>query len=151
MVRGQRTYSATPHDTLNKGTAMATIYEQLGGQGSIDASVERFYRKVLGDERIARFFDDVDMQGQMAKQRAFLTMVLGGPNNYTGRDMRQAHQRLAAMGLNDQHFDAVVEHLGRTLVELGVPMSLISQVAAIAESVRNDVLNRDSSVAGART
>lgn len=129
---------------------MATIYEQIGGEKSIDAAVERFYRKVLGDERISRFFDDVEMQTQMSKQRAFLTMVLGGPNNYTGRDMRASHQRLVAMGLNDEHFDAVVEHLGRTLAELGVPANLIAQIAAIAESVRNDVLNRDSAPVGAR-
>ncbi|MFN0137969.1 MAG: group I truncated hemoglobin [Phycisphaerae bacterium] len=129
---------------------MATIYEQIGGEKSIDAAVERFYRKVLGDERISRFFDDVEMQTQMSKQRAFLTMVLGGPNNYTGRDMRSSHERLVAMGLNDEHFDAVVEHLGRTLAELGVPANLIAQIASIAESVRNDVLNRDSSPVGAR-
>jgi hemoglobin len=46
------------------------------------------------------------------------------------------------MGLNDSHFDAVVELLGGTLAELGVKQELIQQVAAIAESTRNDVLNR---------
>ena len=38
-----------------------------------------FYRKVLADERISRFFDDVDMERQAAKQKAFLTMVTSGP------------------------------------------------------------------------
>lgn len=129
---------------------MASIYEQIGGEKAVDAAVERFYRKVLGDDSISRFFDDVEMQTQMAKQRAFLTMVLGGPNNYTGRDMRTSHKRLVDKGLNDQHFDAVVGHLGRTLAELGVPAHLISQIAGIAESVRNDVLNRSPVPAGAR-
>jgi len=35
-----------------------------------------------------------------------------------------------------------VELLGQTLTELGVPGTLIAQVAAIAESTRADVLNR---------
>ena len=121
---------------------MASIYEQIGGQQAVDLAVEKFYRKVLSDNRIARFFDDVDMAKQIAKQRAFLTMVFGGPSNYTGRDMRTAHERLVKMGLNDSHFDAVVENLGATLQELGVPSRIISQIAAIAESVRDDVLNR---------
>jgi hemoglobin len=56
--------------------------------------------------------------------------------------MRTGHARLVAMGLNDSHFDAVVELLGRSLAELNVPANLIAQVAAIAESTRADVLNR---------
>jgi hemoglobin len=44
--------------------------------------------------------------------------------------------------LNDSHVDAVIEDLGATLRELGVKEELIAQVAAIAESTRNDVLSR---------
>ena len=40
---------------------MATIYEELGGEPAVDAAVDIFYRKVLADERISRFFDDIDM------------------------------------------------------------------------------------------
>ena len=101
-----------------------------------------FYRKVLADYRINRFFDDSDMEKQAAKQRAFLTMAFGGPNNYTGTDMRTAHAKLVKMGLSSSHFDAVMEHLGATLSELGVPPALIEQVLALAESTRNDVLGK---------
>ncbi len=121
---------------------MTTLYEQLGGEPAVDAAVDIFYRKVLADERISRFFDAVDMQAQAAKQKAFLTMVFGGPSRYTGRDMRAAHARLVAQGLGDAHFDAVVENLAATLRELGVGDAQIGQVAAIAESVRGDVLGR---------
>jgi hemoglobin len=118
------------------------LYEQLGGQPAIEAAVDIFYRKVLSDERISRFFDGVDMDKQRSKQKAFLTMAFGGPHNYSGQDMRMGHAHLVKMGLNDSHFDAVVELLGGTLSELGVKSDLITQVAAIAESTRNDVLGR---------
>lgn len=121
---------------------MSTIYEQLGGAPAMDAAVDIFYRKVLADERIAKFFDGVDMARQASKQKAFLTMVFGGPNAYTGKDMRAAHAHLVLKGLNDSHFDAVVENLGATLADLGVPSEKIAEVAAVAESVRNDVLGR---------
>lgn len=120
----------------------SSLYEQLGGAPAVDAAVDIFYRKVLTDDRVSHFFDDIDMDRQRAKQKAFLTMAFGGPNNYTARDMRTAHARLVANGLNDSHVDAVIEILGGTLKELGVADPLIAQVAAIAESVRNDVLNR---------
>ncbi len=123
-------------------TETTTLYEQLGGEAAVNAAVDIFYRKVLSDHRINRFFDDVDMAKQAAKQKAFLTMAFGGPHNYTGEDMRKGHAHLVKLGLDDSHFDAVIENLGATLVELNVPQELIAQVAAIGESTRNDVLGR---------
>ncbi len=122
---------------------MSSLYDELGGAAAVDAAVDIFYRKVLNDKRINRFFTDIDMTRQAAKQKAFLTMAFGGPNKYTGRSMRAAHRPAVAQGLNDAHFDAVVELLGQTLAELGVKSELIAKVAAIAETTRNDVLNRE--------
>lgn len=124
-------------------TAATSLYEELGGAPAVEAAVDIFYRKVLGDDRISRFFEGVDMERQAAKQKGFLTMVFGGPNNYTGKDMRTGHAHLVKMGINDSHVDAVIENLGETLRELGVSDDRIAQVAAIANSVRDDVLGRD--------
>ena len=121
---------------------MATVYEQLGGEPAMSAAVDIFYRKVLADPRISAFFDGVDMDRQAAKQKAFLTMAFGGPNAYTGLDMRNAHAALVKRGLTDLHFDAVLENLGATLKELGVPQHLIDEVARTAETTRADVLGR---------
>ena len=128
---------------------MSSLYESLGGAPAVDAAVDIFYRKVLSDDRVARFFEDVDMDRQAAKQKAFLTMVFGGPANYTGLDMRKGHQHLVKMGLNDSHVDVVIELLGETLTELGVPQEKIAQVAAIANSVRDEVLDRPKAAAAA--
>ena len=125
-----------------------SLYDQLGGEPAVETAVDMFYRKVLADDRIAHFFDDVDMDRQAAKQKAFLTMVLGGPAHYTGLDMRQGHAHLVARGLNDGHVDAVVELLGETLAELGVGADQIARVAALANSVRDDVLNRPAKAGG---
>jgi len=119
-----------------------SLYDQLGGQAAVDAAVDIFYRKVLTDDRISHFFDDVDMDRQIGKQKAFLTMAFGGPNSYTGQDMRKGHAHLVSRGLNDTHFDAVAGHLSATLQELGVAQPLIDQVMAVAGSTRSDVLGR---------
>jgi hemoglobin len=79
---------------------------------------------------------------QAAKQKSFLTMAFGGPNSYSGEDMRRGHAHLVARGLNDSHFDAVVEDLTETLQVLNVPQDAIDQVVALCESVRDDVLCR---------
>src|SRR3954464_13456295 len=110
---------------MSTSTATPSLYEQLGGSGAVDAAVDTFYRKVLADDRVSRFFDDVDMDRQAAKQKAFLTMAFGGPFNYTGLDMRQGHAHLVARGMNDEHVDVVIELIGQTLAELNVPVPLI--------------------------
>jgi len=119
-----------------------TLYERLGGQEGLDAAVDIFYRKVLVDDRISHFFDDIDMDVQSAKQKAFLTMVTGGPANYTGKDMRDGHKHLVARGLNDSHVDAVVELLSETLREVGASEGDIATVVSVCEGARADVLNR---------
>lgn len=119
-----------------------SLYEKLGGEPAMDAAVDIFYRKVLSDPRINYWFEGSDMDKQVAKQKAFLTFAFGGPNNYSGKDMRKAHAPLVEKGLNANHFNAVMEHLGATLQELNVPPNLIADAAAIAESTRKDVLGR---------
>ena len=121
---------------------MPSLYDQLGGAAAVDAAVDIFYRKMLLDDRVAPYFESVDMDRQRAKQKAFLTMVFGGPNAYTGKDMRAAHAHLIARGLNDVHVDVVIQHLGDTLRELGASPAQIGEVAALANSVRGDVLGR---------
>ena len=57
--------------------------------------------------------------------------------------MREGHKHLVhEMGLNDSHFDHIVCHLRSTLAELGVAPELIKTVADVAESTRDDVLDR---------
>ena len=61
---------------------MATsLYERIGGDAALDAAVDLFYRKVLADPGINHFFDTTDMDEQRGKQKAFLSMVFGGPND----------------------------------------------------------------------
>jgi len=122
--------------------SMTTLFERLGGQGAIDAFVPLFYEKVLADDRTNHFFRGIDMDAQGAKLNAFLTMGFGGPNNYTGKDLREGHTHLVRGGLNDEHFDVALGFINDTLVELNVPSDLVSEVMATAEGLRSDVLNK---------
>lgn len=119
-----------------------SLYDQIGGSAAVDAAVDLFYEKVLADDTINGFFGNVDMKKQRAQQKAFLTLVFGGPNAYTGKDLRSAHAGLVKNGLSDLHFDAVAKHLQTTLDQLNVPDDLKTQIMTIAGSVRNDVLGR---------
>lgn len=128
-----------------QATINPTLYERLGGEPAVNTAVDIFYRKVIADARINYFFFGVNISEQAAKQKAFLSMAFGGPHEYTGRDMRRSHAKLVGMGMNDRHFDIVLDHLRSTLKQLDAPENLIQEVIDICESTREDVMNRTPS------
>ncbi|MDJ0658498.1 MAG: group 1 truncated hemoglobin [Crocosphaera sp.] len=124
---------------------MMSLYERLGGEAAVNVAVDKFYEKVLADERINHFFTDIDMKKQRQHQKDFMTYAFGGAQQWNGRPMRKAHEKLVTeMGLTDSHFDAVAENLVATLKELNIAQDLIDEVVQIVGSSahRNDVLNR---------
>lgn len=116
-----------------------SLYQKLGGKAAIDAVVDAFYVKVLADNRVKHFFDNVSMDKQRRKQKDFLSAAFGGPLPWTGKDMRKAHE---GMGLTEEHFNAIAENLVSTLKDFKVKQELIDQVVAIAVSTKDDVLGR---------
>jgi len=124
---------------------MSTLFEKMGGEAAVDAAVDKFYQKVLADDRIKHFFAGTDMHRQASHQKRFLTYAFGGASSYSGKSMRAAHKRLVdEMGLTDEHFDAVLEDLEATLVEMGVPQDLIAEAAGITESTGEEVRDRSA-------
>eukprot|EP00659_Diplonema_papillatum_P013666 gene13666-21024_t len=135
-------------DVLCKGEDLKeTLFARLGGAAAVNAAVDKFYAKVLADARVSHFFDKVDMKKQRAMQKAFFTFAFGGPAQYNGRSMREAHRALVKdKGLSDVHYDAIVSLLGQTLKELGVADCDVAAAAAVANSVRDDVLCKGETV-----
>lgn len=121
---------------------LTPLYDQRGRPAAVDAAVDTFYRKVLTDDRVFRFFQGVDLDRQRAKQKVFVTLACGGPHGHSGKDLRGGHAPLLKLGLSDSPVDAVIELQGATLRELGVKEDLIAQVFAIAEPTRNDIAGR---------
>ena len=124
---------------------MSTLYEKLGGEKTVKLVVENFYQRVLNDDRINHFFEQVDMLKQKMHQIDFLTYAFEGSERYRGSTMREIHQKLVQeKGLSDEHFNAFIEDLVETLKELEISPALIEEALAVADSVehRNDVLNK---------
>ncbi|HUB39894.1 MAG TPA: group 1 truncated hemoglobin [Streptosporangiaceae bacterium] len=122
-------------------TTDVSLYDLLSGdRHPMHAVTTALYKKILADELLAPYFRGVDMDRQASMLAEFLAMAFGGPHAYYGRDLRTAHAHLA--GLTDTHFDLVVAYLADTLREFGVGDGDIATAAAVAETVRDDVLNR---------
>lgn len=59
-----------------------TLYDEIGGQGTIDKLVNAFYPRVYADEKLKPLFQG-DMEEIKKKQRMFLSQFLGGPALYS--------------------------------------------------------------------
>ena len=62
------------------------LYERVGGSEAMEIAVKVFYDKVLADDLVGKFFEDVDMEGQRIRQKNFLSMAFGGPYQFSGQE-----------------------------------------------------------------
>ncbi|MFC4017457.1 group 1 truncated hemoglobin [Micromonospora sp. GCM10011542] len=123
--------------TVTEETAPASHYDRIGGASSVKAAVELFYDRVLADPDLAGYFTTVDMVGQRRHLALMLTVVLGGPNEYAGRGLAEAHQPL---NIPVEHYVKVGEHLIATLTGLGVPADILAHVQTVLVQVQDQVV-----------
>ncbi len=119
---------------------MSSLYERLGGDVALQAAVAGFYEKVMEDPSLAPFFAEVAMDAQVKKMIGFMRMAMGGPHDYTGKDLRTAHGRLVQKGLGEAHFDAVLDHLQATFRDMEIDEDFIEQALELVASTHGDVL-----------
>lgn len=118
-------------------SATEPLFDRLGGQEAIETVVDDFYDRVLTDEQIAHHFEDTDTTALRAHQAQFISAVTGGPVDYDGADMYEAHE---GMGITDEEFNAVAEHLETALTIHDVSEADRQQVLTEIDSYRSDIV-----------
>ena len=116
-----------------------SLYDRFGGAQALGASIDLFYHKVLADPRLAPYFEGVDVRRQAAKQKSLIERAFSGSSSHAAKLIHRAHEELVERGLSAAEFDALLAHLGSTLIDLGVGDDLITEAAGIALRVREDV------------
>ncbi len=118
----------------------SSLAARLDGQTGINAIVGALYFNILQDNRIAHFFNEVAVDQVIAHQRLFLGAALGANTQYSGRDLTTAHAALVReQGLNTTHFDALLENLQVTLIDLKLDADLRNEVIAKLRGLRTQV------------
>ncbi len=129
--------------TLEQDREERSDYEAVGGGPAIAAVVDRFYELVLGDDRLRGFFNGVEMVRLKRHQVVLVSQVMGGPVAYEGRDLRTAHK---GMGISQEDFAAVVDHLVTALTEAGVERAIIDRVGAVLAGTESDIVETTPAV-----
>ncbi len=138
LINAQRLISIN----ANAFTNNASLYSRIGGDAMMASLVRSFYGKALRDKRVRRYFDYDDgkeMERQIQRQIGIVGAALGAPRK-DGIDLDREYRQLSTLGLGDEHFDALSEHLVTTLREQNVPNQLIDEMRSFCQDVRKQVL-----------
>lgn len=107
-----------------------SLYERLGGYDAIAAVVDDFFKRMINDPQLGRFFIGLSTDSKMRAQQLtvdFVCKATGGPCLYTGRDMKTVH---TGLNINEDDWNIAAKHLTATLDKFNVP-----------EKEKNEVLN----------
>ena len=117
--------------------AEPTLYEQIGGEPVLRKTVEEFVVIMEKDDRINFAFGNTDIT--KFKQLLFEQMcnITGGPCPYTGRTMKESHEKLA---IDNTMFNALAEDVYLAFDRAGVPYRLQNKVMAIFAPMQRDIV-----------
>lgn len=91
-----------------------TIYKKYGGFSKISRVVLTLYDRILDDDTIGPYFDEVDMNRIVDHQTKFISSLLGGPASYSDDQIRKMHSHLS---IGPEEFEALLEILRDVLAE----------------------------------
>lgn len=95
-----------------------SLYERLGGREALTAVVDEFVARAAADKRINMKFAKTDIPRLKFELVEQLCQVTGGPCQYKGRSMKEAHKH---MKVTEGEFNALVEDLVGALDKFNVP------------------------------
>jgi hemoglobin len=128
--------------TLARQSKPKSLYDRLGGYNAISAVVEDFAPRLFNDPKIARFFVGMstDTKEQFKqKNKNLVCNVTGGPCQVISRTARTAH---TGLGITEDDFNIVAQHLVDTLNKFKVPDAEQKELLDIIGTLKKDIVEK---------
>ena len=127
------------HAIWDIGSMRKTLFEKYGGFSVVSRIVMDLYDRLLDDDDVGPFFDDVDMARIIDHQTKFVSSLMGGPASYTDDQIVLMHARLE---IGTVHFDQLQALLSQTLADHGVTPEDIDTIVGAFEARRELVVRQ---------
>jgi hemoglobin len=119
-----------------------SLFERLGGSPGIERIVDEVASRHLENPVInARFRPYLAEPSRLEQLKVhlarFLELGSGGPQRYTGRDMKTAH---TGMNISPAEYMAALDDIVAALVTTGIDEQTRKDVIAIAWSLKGDII-----------
>jgi hemoglobin len=119
-----------------------SLFERLGGSAGIESIVNEVATRHLENPTIrARFLPYLEPPEKLQQLKVhlarFLELGSGGPQRYTGRDMKGAHR---GMNISPAEYMAALDDILASLVSAGIDERTRNEVLGIAWSLKGDIV-----------
>lgn len=120
-----------------------SLFERLGGVYSIATVVDDFINRIMVDARLNAnpLVNEAHHRVPPAGFKYLVTEMVcwatGGPQKYSGKSMADSHKHL---NITPTEWDAFVDDLQQTLDKFKVPAKEQSELKAIVDSTRSDIV-----------
>ena len=120
-----------------------SLYDRLGGVHNIATVVDDFIERLLVNETlnanpaINEARERVPKAGLKFRVTALVCQATGGPQNYTGRSMKESHQHL---NITEEEWQAMLADFKESLDKFQVPENEQTELFAIVESTKGDIV-----------
>lgn len=123
--------------TTLEETKNLSLYDQLG-HAFISKAVAEFYVRAFADVMIGHFFFKSDITHITNQQIAFVSAMLGGPSNYSGKPLKLAHKPFL---IRPVHFNRRQVLMRDVLNDLGLEPKLRDAWLAVEDQFRQVIIN----------
>lgn len=116
-----------------------SLFDKYGGFSTISKVVLELYNRLLDDDDVGPFFDDVDMPKLMDHQTKFVSSLMGGPASFTDDHIERAHRHMV---IEDLHFDRLKEIVTDVLTDFEVASDDIETIVGAFEARRTLLIEK---------
>lgn len=113
------------------------LYERIGGSEAIEAAIDAFYERVLDDDRVNHYFEDIEMDRLKRHQKQFFEFGTDGPGEYDVSLIETLH---AKHDIDAHAYDVFIGHFEDTLDAFGLPEQEHYELMEAINSFRDDVI-----------
>jgi hemoglobin len=119
------------------GGSGPTLYDRIGGESKMRATMHEFVLIMESDDRINFTFANTDLKKFEQLLFEQLCNITDGGCKYTGRDMYTSHAKL---NITNAEFNALAEDLYEAFDRVHVPYRLQNKVVALLAPMQRDVV-----------
>ncbi len=116
----------------------ASLYERLGGGDKIREIVADIWVNHTSNPKIKSRYTDSDPEKVKQLVWEFFCSGIGGPQQYTGKDMLTSH---TGMNISDEEFIAVCDDVLAALDKHNVGQNERNEVLCILYSMKGDIVH----------
>ncbi|MBL8798262.1 MAG: hypothetical protein JNM56_30490 [Planctomycetia bacterium] len=133
-----------PEPLTVKPDPKPSLYERLGKEPAIAKVIDDLVEIVVADENIKerhrKHFAEGDVAALKRKMIDQIGEATGGPQKYTGKNMKDAHK---GMEITNKDFDALAADIVKALDKNKVGTAEKAEIMKMVESMRKDVVEKE--------